>query len=191
MQLRAKKRRSQYKSEQAYIRAVYLHNKKKIAKNMDEKLLEANNYNVYSAFKDRIEAYMSYTNPKTGKAFTASEAIKRITRSKYLNKEWTTADVYARNFHELIKKNKRVKKMFYENEMISKIDYSKYEFLGYYNVNGTSRVVYRYGKSYFLEPQSPKGGSGEASLAYLTEWDFEEMESMGKITFEKYRKRRY
>lgn len=189
MQLSARKRRKQYRTELEYIRAVYQHNKKKIIKNMDPDVIEAHNDNAYLAFKDLVTSQMSFLNPKTGKKFTASESIKRLGRSKYLNKEWTTADVYARNFHSLVTKDKDLMELFYRHEGINRIEFDKYEFLGYYNYQGSSTVVYKYGDSYFIEPQSPKNQSG--GLIYVSSHNFRQMQSQGQIVFEKYRKRKY
>lgn len=189
MQLNAKRRRKHYRTEKEYIRAVYQHNKKKIIKNADPEWIRSHNNNPYLAFKDLIEHQMSFLNPKTGKKFTASESIKRASRSKYLNKEWTTADIYARNFHSLITKDKELMELFYRHEGINRIEFDKYEFLGYYTYQGSGTVVYRYGDSYFIEPQSPKAQSG--GLLYVSGQNFMQMKNQGQIVFDKYRKRRY
>lgn len=146
---------------------------------------------VYRAFKDLVESQMAYTNPKTNKNYTAVEAIAREARSKDLNKYWDTKDVYARNFHSLVKKYDDVKKEFYQHEGIKKIDYRKYNFEGYYQLRGGGSVaVYSYGDSYFLQAQSPKGKAGVGSLTYLTKQEFDEYIRIGRIAFEVSRRRK-
>ena len=69
-----------------------------------------------------------------------------------------------------IKKNKEIKELFQQHEGINKvnrIDYRKFEFLGYFTHKGTNKLVYRYGDSYFLESKSPKKGAG-ATLEYYS-----------------------
>ena len=170
MRLKAKRTRKTYKSELAYIRAVYQHNKKKIDRNISEEWVQGKSN--YEGFRDLALDIMSYTNPKTGKKYTAEEALKRLARSKDLNKNWETGDVFGRNFHEVVKKNKEVKEIFYQHEGIKKIDYKSYNFLGYYNYKGTNVLLYNYGDSYFLEEKSPKAGAG-ASLQYMSGYQYQ------------------
>lgn len=131
---------------------------------------------------------MKYENPKTKKRYTVEEAIKREARSKDLNRDWDTADVYARNFHSKIRQDRKMMSKFYYYEKIKKIDYSKYEFLGYYSYLGNDVVVYRYNNSYFVEYQSPKGDKG-GNLIFMTRSEFELYEMNGIISFKQYRKR--
>ena len=173
MRLKAKRARKNYKSELAYIRAVYMHNKKKIDRNISEEWVEGKSN--YEGFRDLTLDIMSYTNPKTGEKYTADEAIKRLARSKDLNKNWETGDVFGRNFHEIIKKHKDIKELFYQHEGIKKIDYKSYEFMGYYNYKGTNVLMYKYGTSYFLEEKSPKAGVG-ATITYFSETELREAE---------------
>jgi uncharacterized protein YdiU (UPF0061 family) len=99
--------------EANFYREQYLKTRKKPS-NMDQAW---NNKYVervaYKEFKELVESQMAYTNPKTEKKYTVEEAILRESRSKDLNKEWSTADVYARNFHQLVKKNADIKEVFY------------------------------------------------------------------------------
>ena len=188
MRLKAKRARKQYKSDLTYIRAVYNNNKKKIAANIADEWVEAFGGDVYKAFKSLIQDQMKYSNPKTGKKYTVEEAIRREAGSKDLNKEWTTGDVYARNFHSLILKEKEVKEVFYQHEGIKRIDYSQYNFLGYYKYNGRDVAVYNYGDSYFLEYQSPKDGTG-ASLEYMSGYQWQRYNDTKNITLTKVRRR--
>lgn len=175
MQLKAKRKRKYYKSDATYIRAVYNNNKKKIKENISEEWLELFNGNTYEAFKSLVRDQMAYQNPKTKKKYTVEEAIRREARSKDLNKNLTTGDIYARNFHNLITKATEIKELFYQHEGIKRIDFKQYRFLGYYAYNSKEAAVYNYGDSYFLEFQSPKDGNGK-SLMYLSgyQWSYTE-----------------
>ncbi len=164
----------------------------------DEEVMEARKDSklVYKRFKGLVEERMKYKNPKTrtnpndpdsARPYTMEEAIIVESRSKDLNRTWTTGDVYSRNFHSKILQSLDVKEQFYKNEGIYKVDYSKYKFEGYYNYDGSERAVYSYGNSYFLEAKSPSKGSG-ATITYMTAKDFDEYERTGKIVLEKYRK---
>lgn len=214
MRIKTRRKRSAYKSEANYIRAVYVSNKKKIMKNISdswikkgikaiklkqgkseeeaEKISEEeiaaareNSKFIYKQFKGLVAEKMKYTNPKTKKDYTASEAIRILKNSKDLNNNWTTGDVYSRNFYNLIKKEKEVKRKFFENEGLkTRINYKKFEFLGYYLYNGKENAVYKYGNSYFLEAKSPKDRTG-ASLTFMTEYEFD---NNNNITFSKWRK---
>ena len=170
MRLGAKKRRGAYKTDVAYIRAVYQHNKKKIDKNISPEWVEAYG-DSYKAFKNLILEQMKYQNPKTNKKYTVEEALKRESRSKDLNKTWTSTDISNRNFHELVKKDKDMYQLFKQHEGIKKINYSAYQFEGYFNFQGRPCAVYSYNDgegstdSYFFEFQSPKDATG-ATLFY-------------------------
>ena len=188
MRLKAKRSRKYYKSDLTYIRAVYNNNKKKINANIADEWVEAFGGDVYKAFKSLIQDQMKYQNPRTKKKYTVEEAISRESRSKDLNKEWTTGDIYARNFHSLILKEKEVKKLFYQHEGIKRIDYKEYKFLGYYKYNGRDVAVYNYGDSYFLEFQSPKDGTG-ASLEYMSGYQFQRYIETSNLVLEKIRRR--
>ena len=193
MRLKAKHRRSFYKSDVAYIRAVYVKNKKKIDANISPEWVEAEkigNGSSYKAFKELVLSVMEYTNPKTEKKYTVEEAIRREAGSKDLNKNWSSADVYARNFHSLVTSDKEIKEIFYQHEGIKKIDYKQYEFLGYYYYNGREVAVYKYGDSYFLEHQSPKDGTG-ATLTYLSGYQWQRYQDEGKVFVKTWRKRSY
>lgn len=188
MRLAAKRRRKYYKSDSTYIRAVYNNNKKKIKENMAPEWIEAFDGDIYKAFKSLIKDQMRYTNPKTNKRYSVEEAILRESRSKDLNKNLSTGDIYARNFHSLITKDKEVKELFYQHEGIKRIDYSQYNFLGYYTYNGHEVAVYNYGDSYFLESKSPKEGTG-ASIEYMSGYNWERYKGSGNIVMYKHRKR--
>lgn len=178
------------KAKEAY--KLYKENPKKMT--LEERLTYEDNKkqlekNAYKAFKDLVQDQMEYTDPNTKKNYTVERAILRESRSKDLNKEWTTADVYARNFHELIKKNTDIKEIFYQHEGISRIDYKQYQFLGYYKVRGGKSVaVYNYGDSYFLEYQSPKGGTG-GGIEYISGFQWQRYIEDGTLALETYRKR--
>jgi len=239
MRLKARRKRSGYRTDLEYIRSVYQSNKDKIINNISIEWLgkryEDSNigeltvrrlggieraekaYNLYKknpkkmsledkieweknkkeieskayqAFKNLIKDQMSYQDPKTKKNYTVERAILREARSKDLNKTWSSSDVFARNFHSLVRQDKKIMGQFYYHENIKKIDYSKYEFMGYYKYLGRDVAVYNYGDSYFLEFQSPKDGTG-ASLVYLTRFEFELYSKNQKISLDKYRKRSY
>ena len=190
MRLKAKRPRKYYKSDATYIRAVYNNNKKKINANISEEWLEAFEGDAYKAFKNLIKDQMQYTNPKTDKKYTVEEAIRREAGSKDLNKNWSSSDVYARNFHSLITSDKEIKELFYQHEGIKKIDYKEYRFLGYYYYNGREVAVYNYGDSYFLESQSPKDGTG-ASLTYLSGFQWQRYQDEAKIVLMTHRKRKF
>lgn len=146
---------------------------------------------AYKEFKELVESQMAYTNPKTEKKYTVEEAILRESRSKDLNKEWTTADVYARNFHELVKKNSDIKEVFYQHEGIKRIDYSQYNFMGYYKYKGKDVAVYNYGDSYFLEYQSPQDKEGQgATLQYLSGWAWQRALDQAELAPVAWRKRK-
>lgn len=174
MQLKAKKKRSQYKSDLAYIRAVYLKNKKQIDKNINEIWVETYGGNKYTAFKQLILEKMKFQNPKTKQKYTVTEAMRSEARSQDLNKDWDASYVRKRNFHELIKGNEEIKDIFYQHEGIKRIDYNEYQFLGYFDYHGRNCVVYKYGDSYFLEFQSPKEGTG-ASVMYVSGYSYQRL----------------
>lgn len=190
MRLKAKKRRKYYKSDATYIRAVFNNNKKKIIANISEEWVEAFGGDVYKAFKNLVMDQMKYTNPKTNKKYTVEEAITREARSKDLNKNWSSSDVYARNFHSLVASDNEIKEIFYQHEGIKRIDYKEYKFLGYYYYNGKEVAVYQYGDSYFLEHQSPKDGTG-ATLTYLSGYQWQRFQDEGKIVVMTWRKRKF
>lgn len=190
MRLNAKRKRSAYRTELEYIRAVYLHNKKKIAKNISPEWVEANNGNVYQAFKELVQSQMKYTNPKTNKNYTALEAIKRESRSMDLNKNWSIGDIYGRNFHSLVSEHKELKKEFYQHEGINRynpIDYSKYSFEGYYHYKGKQVLLYRYGDTYFVESQSPDAKTG-ASLEIFSGSKYYELTRTNALRLEQKRR---
>ena len=192
MQLKAKRSRKYYRTDLAYIRAVYLHNKKKIAKVISPEWLEANNGNVYEAFKDLIKSQMAYKNPYTKKNYTVDEAIKRESRSMDFNPKWTIGDVYGRNFHSLVVQHKELKKLFYEHEGINrynKIDYKQYSFEGYYFYKGKSALLYKYGTTYFIETQSPDANSG-ASLELFGESSLRNLEKTNQLILDAHRRRK-
>lgn len=174
--------------------AIKLYNKNPKKMTLEERMTYQDNKKIiekaaYSAFKDLVEDQMEYTDPDTKKNYTVERAILRESRSKDLNKNWSTADVYARNFHELIKKNTDIKEIFYQHEGISRIDYKQYQFLGYYKVRGGKSVaVYNYGDSYFLEYQSPKGGTG-GGIEYISGFQWQRYIEDGTLALETYRKR--
>lgn len=242
MRLKARKKRSKYRTDLEYIRSVYQSNKSKIIKNMayewlgkryepegldrtiasregrkkaeeavafyemnpkkmslEEQIAWKENKKelekkAYQTFKSLIEDQMRYTDPNTKEGYTVERAILRESRSKDLNKKWDTADVYARNFHEKIKMydDGRLREEFYEYENIKRIDYSQYQFMGYYSYkdpqNGGNYVVYRYNNSYFLEGQSPKGKQN-GNFIFMKREEFENKLELGIIEFSVFRKR--
>lgn len=239
MRLKARRKRSKYRSDLEYIRSVFQSNKNKIIENisiewlgkrfedssisnevlrrakgieeaekslalynknpkkltLEEKILWKENKKeiqkkAYQAFKNLIEDQMKYTDPKTDKGYTVERAILREARSKDLNKTWDSGDVFSRNFHELILREKDIKEVFYQHEGIKRIDYNEYKFLGYYYYDGREAAVYNYGDSYFLEFQSPKEGTG-ASLIYLSGYQWQRYKEENRIYLKVDRKRKY
>ena len=144
---------------------------------------------VYDAFKTLVKGQMQYENYRTGKKYTIDEALDVESRSKDFNKEWTTGDVYARNFHKLVTRDKNIKELFYQHEVIRKINYSEYNFLGYYLYKGKEVAVYNYGDSYFIDYQSPKDGTG-SSLEYVSGYNWQRYLDTGTASLYKYRKRK-
>ena len=213
MQLTAKRRRKDYKSDRTYLKAVFEYNRKKISKNIAtawvrvgaSDILGATNVQmlsddeienlrkdkriIYNAFKKIIEEKKQYTNPKTQQKYTTEEALKIEARSKDLNRTWSTGDVYARHLHKLITRDDNIKELFYQHEGIKKIDYSQYNFLGYYYYDGKEQAVYNYGDSYFLEAKSPKEGLG-ASLTYISGHNWQRQLDTGNIVFKEARRKR-
>lgn len=182
--LLANKRMSSYKDEKAYIDAVYRNNKEYIDSHIDQDYVKLHG-TPKKAFKALVKEQMSETNYNTGEKYTLQEALKRLSGSKSLNKEWKTSDVKANNFENLLKKDKNVYKEFRnktrEGGKFAKYDYSKLKFEGYYVVNGTNAAVYFYGDTYIIEFKSPTSGTG-ASIIFMTKFEFEQ--SLGKDIFE-------
>lgn len=204
---RLKKSRKVYQSDARYIRAFYQQNKAYIDSHIDPDLVSEHE-SPYQAFKLIVQDQQTYTNPKTGNKYTVQEAIRRELRSKEMNKDWTTADVYANNFLNLIKNTTDLRKSITELSNEEKITYErtlksgkkitvtrlkdgfkkeKINFEGYFSVMGTSAIVYSYDDVYIIEYISPKAGSG-ATFDVVPKEEFER--KLGKeIVFVVRRKR--
>lgn len=204
---RLKKSRKLYQSDARYIRAFYQQNKAYIDSHIDPDLVSEHE-SPYQAFKLIVQDQQTYTNPKTGNKYTVQEAIRRELRSKEMNKDWTTADVYANNFLNLIKNTTDLRKSITELSNEEKITYErtlksgkkitvtrlkegfkkeKINFEGYFSVMGTSAIVYSYDDVYIIEYISPKAGSG-ATFDVVPKEEFER--KLGKeIVFVVRRKR--
>ena len=205
---RMKKSRKDYASDSQYIRAYYLRNKKYIDSNISSEWTEGTGRNPYEAFKFLVEKEQSYTNPKTGEAYTVQESIKRKMRSKDLHRDWEAVDVYAHNFLQKIKSTTDLKKQIIaktkeENKMTYtrktkkgeqtivrlKDNFTAYKvfFEGYFSVMGTDALIYSYDDVYIIEYKSPKAGAG-ATFDVVPKDEF--MNKLGKQIIRKaYRKR--
>ena len=174
--LRARKRRTKYKSLNSWIDAVYRKNKAYIDKNINEKWLEVHR-DSKAAFKALVKEKLAEVNPKTGKNYTPSEAVLKVENSKDLHRDWTSRDVTANNFRQVFKKDKELSKKFKdltrENGRYTSFDPKKFDWEGWYSQNNKTKAVYKYGDIYIIESQSPDKGQG-ASISIMTRYEFEE-----------------
>lgn len=182
--LRAKKNKSFYKSDSAYIDAVYRNNKAYIDSHMPKELLDRG-VSPKAFFKAEVFRVKQQLNQQTGKKFTTNRAIKRVANSKMLNPEMTNSDIKANNFESLLKKDKERFKEFREKTRsrgrYTKFDYTKVAFNGYYTVNGSNAAVYQYDEdTVIIEYKSPQQGTG-ASYEVMDKGAFEQ--SLGKTIF--------
>ncbi len=172
--LKASKTRSKYATNDAFLNAVYRKNKAYIDSHIDPELLTK--HSPKSVFKFLIKDQMQYTNPKTGKKYTAIQAIKRVSNSKEMNPTFTSSDIYHSNFENLLRKDKNVFKQFRnltrDKGKYTAYDYRKLAFNGYYKINGTNSAVYKYDDFYIIEKKSPDEGTG-ASIQIIESFDFE------------------
>ena len=181
--LRAKKNKSFYKSESAYIDAVYRNNKAYIDSHTPQELIDRG-VSPKAFFKAEIFRVKQQVNQSTGKKFTTNRAIKRVANSKMLNPEMTTSDIKKNNFESLLKKDKDIFKEFREKTKFkgkyTKFDYTKVTFDGYYVINGSNAAVYFYEDLVIIEYKSPQPGTG-ASIDLMNRDSFEE--TIGDTTF--------
>lgn len=181
--LRAKHNKSFYKSESAYIEAVYRNNKAYIDSHTPQELIEKG-VSPKAFFKAEVFRIKQQTNAATGKKFTTNRAIKRVANSKMLNPDMTTSDIKRNNFESLLKKDKKVYKEFRnrtrKSGRFTSFDYSKLQFDGYYNIDGTNAAVYIYEDVVIIEFKSPQQGTG-ASTEIMTKDQFDM--SVGKDIF--------
>lgn len=174
--LKAKHKRSYYKTDTGWLNAIYRANKDYIDANMNEKWKELYG-NSQRAFRNLVKEQMLNENPKTGRKYTINQAINRVENSKDLHKDWTSRDVTANNFKQLFKKDKKLAKEFREQtkEPLTRFDPKKLEFEGWYNEGNKAKAVYRYGDTYIIESVSPDKSTG-ASIRILTKFQFEAAE---------------
>lgn len=183
--LRAKKNKSFYKNDSAYIDAVYRNNKAYIDSHMPKELLDRG-VSPKAFFRAEVIRVKQQLNQQTGKKFTVNRAIKRVANSKMLNPEMTNSDIKANNFESLLKKDKQRYKEFRnrtrdEKKRFTKFDYNKVSFLGYYVVNKSNAAVYLYDDgTVVIEYKSPQQGTG-ASYEVMDKVSFEK--SLGKSIF--------
>ena len=172
--LKASRNRSQYKTTDRFLDAVYRKNKEYIDSHIDPELLTK--HSPKTIFKFLVKDQMQYQNQKTGKKYTAIQAIRRVANSKEMNPTFTTSDIFHANFENLLRKDKTVFKQFRnltrENGRFTSYDYRKLEFEGYYNVGGTNSAVYKYDDFYIIEKKSPDEGTG-ASVEILESFNFD------------------
>lgn len=172
--LKASRNRSQYKTTDRFLDAVYRKNKEYIDSHIDPELLTK--HSPKTIFKFLVKDQMQYQNQKTGKKYTAIQAIRRVANSKEMNPTFTTSDIFHANFENLLRKDKTVFKEFRnltrENGRFTAYDYRKLEFEGYYNVGGTNSAVYKYDDFYIIEKKSPDEGTG-ASVEILESFNFD------------------
>ena len=205
---RMKKSLKEYASDDQYIRAYYLRNKKYIETNISPEWSSDKGLTAYEGFKELVKGQQEYTNPKTGNKYTVQEAIRRKINSKDLHRDWEAVDVYAHNFlqkikssdelkKEIIRKTSEENKITYERkgkkgtQTITRLkdNFSAYKifFEGYYNVMGTDAIIYSYDDVYIIEYKSPKYGAG-ATFDVVPKDEF--MAKLGKqIVRKTYRKR--
>lgn len=188
--LKAKRRRSSYKSDTHFIRAVYLKNKEEIDRRIDPVFTQ--NRSPYEAFKslvyDRMEDY-NYSVGKEGEGkyrkYTISEAIRAVNNSTDMMGDYTDLDVAgkkkyvrAQNFYQLLRKGKDSFKEFRELALRNeKGRYTKYDpnqllFRGYFHDEKGNFAAYQYGETMVIERQSPTDGTG-ASIEVTTLFEFE------------------
>lgn len=165
--LPAPRKRSSYKTEEAYINAVYRYNKAYIDSHMDPELLAKNKRNGPRAyFLDEVKRVRKLQNQMKDKHYTLRQALKRVSNSLILNPTMTKSDIKANNFESLLKKDKEIYKEFRnrtrdEKKRFTKFDYSKVEFKGYYVYNGSNAAVYFYDNdTVVIEYKSPQQGTG-------------------------------
>lgn len=160
-----------YKDEDAYLNAVYKYNKEYILahKPQDTKATPR------AFFKDevlRAKKLLKYS----GKNDSIRSAIKRAANSKMMNPGWKDSQVRSNNFGNLLKKDKMLYREFRnktrERGRFTKFDYSKVKFQGYYTVNSSNALVYKYDDIYIIEYKSPQLGLG-ASYEILDDGQFD------------------
>ncbi len=182
--LRAKKNKSFYKNDSAYIDAVYRNNKAYIDSHMPQELLDKG-VSPKAFFRAEVNRVKQQLNQQTGKKFTINRAIKRVANSKMLNPEMTNSDIKANNFESLLKKDSQRYREFRnrtrQKGKFTKFDYTKVSFDGYYVVNGSNAAVYYYDEdTVIIEYKSPQQGTG-ASYEVMDKGAFEQ--SLGKTIY--------
>jgi hypothetical protein len=180
--LKAKKNKSFYKSEKAYIDAVYRNNKAYI----DSHVPTGIKASPQAFFRAEVLRTREMYNQETKKNFTIRRAIKRVANSKMMNPGWKNTQIKANNFESLLKKDKFLYKDFRnktkdENKRYTKFDYTKVNFEGYHVVNNTNASIYSYDKDlYVIEFVSPPNGTG-SSYEIWTKAEYEQ--ALGKTVF--------
>lgn len=201
--MKAKKRKNQYKTPMQYVNAVYKRNKDVIDVNIADYLVNLHG-SPNKAFNAIVKEKMAEVNLKTGKNYTADEAIKSVSNSLDMmgaykadgltGTELRKAKIsYIKgvNFHSLLKKDKEIYKEFRNRALRDRgrftlYDPSKLIFLGYYKDGYGSFAAYQYGDTVIIERQSPKrdeqGNEVGASIELLDQGEFEM--AIGKTIFE-------
>lgn len=188
--LPAPRKRSSYKTEEAYINAVYRYNKAYIDSHMDPELLKkSKSKGARAYFLDEVKRVRKLQNQMKDKHYTLRQALKRVSNSLILNPTMTASDIKSNNFESLLKKDKELYKEFRkrtrdEKKRFTKFDYSKVKFKGYFVVNGANAAVYSYDDdTYIVEKKSPPNGVG-ASYEIWSKDQFEV--ATGKTIFGPY-----
>lgn len=172
-------RPSFYKDEDAYLNAVYKFNKEYIIAHKPKDTRAT----PRAFFKDevyRAKKLLKYS----GRNDSIRSAIKRAANSKMMNPGWEDSQVRSNNFANLLKKDKMLYREFRnqtrEKGKFTKFDYSKVKFGGYYTVNGSNALMYKYDDVYIIEYKSPQIGLG----ASYEIWDKDQFDlALGKTIF--------
>lgn len=164
------KSRKSYKTDYAYMRAVYTANKDYIEARISPSFVEKYG-TAQKAFYALVREQLASTNYNEGRLYTVDEAVKKVNNSSEMNKQWSKSDIKANNFKELLKKDKEIwnelrKKEFRENGRFAKYDPSKLKYKGQYNDGYSNVAVYKYGDTIIIERKSPNAGVG-ASLEIM------------------------
>lgn len=208
IKLKTGKRQSQYKSDMQYVNAVYRKNKELINRRIDQDFVQLHG-TPNKAFNALVKEKMADINFKTGKNYTAKEAIKSVNNSLAMLGDYNPDKltgmelrkqklkyIKGLNFKSLLKKDKELWKEFRMNELRNKGKFAEYDpaklqFLGYYQDGYGNCAVYQYGDTVIIERKSPKRNEeGEeigASIEMISKFDFDNM--VGKTMFEDNRRR--
>lgn len=157
--LKPRKRRREYKNEDAYIDAVYRNNRDFI----DSRIVNNTSVSNKTLFKRQVKQYLNETNSKTGKKYNISEAIDRVKRSRLITTKQEQG-LHNKNFEDLEKQAyKDIKK---QAKLKNKSQYNSnaWEFLGYGTLaNGDMFLAYHSIQNgqhvYMIVIYSPKGNA--------------------------------